>query len=91
MAYVQKILYNSASRFRRQAGSRLLRHTVGREIEVGPPEQGVSDRDEIDRLLRRLSAKQRIVLILRFYEDLSVEESAQVLGCSVGTVKSQTA
>ena len=41
--------------------------------------------------LSRLPAGQRTVLVLRFYCDLSVDQAAQVLGCSPGTVKSQTA
>lgn len=38
-----------------------------------------------------LPPRQRATLVLRFYCDLSVEEAAQVLGCTAGTVKSQTA
>jgi DNA-directed RNA polymerase specialized sigma24 family protein len=38
-----------------------------------------------------LPPRQRATLVLRFYCDLNVEQSAQVLGCSAGTVKSQTA
>jgi RNA polymerase sigma-70 factor (sigma-E family) len=38
-----------------------------------------------------LPPRQRATLVLRFYCDLSVDQSAQVLGCSSGTVKSQTA
>jgi len=38
-----------------------------------------------------LPARQRATLVLRFYCDLSVEQAAQVLGCTPGTVKSQTA
>ncbi|HEV2371269.1 MAG TPA: SigE family RNA polymerase sigma factor [Streptosporangiaceae bacterium] len=41
--------------------------------------------------LARLPHKQRATLVLRFYCDLSVEQAAELLGCSPGTVKSQTA
>lgn len=40
--------------------------------------------------LGRLSARQRQVLVLRFYEDLTERETAEIMHCSVSTVKSQT-
>jgi RNA polymerase sigma-70 factor (sigma-E family) len=47
------------------------------------------DRDELWRALATLGARQRAVIVLRFYEDLTEAEIARVLDCSVGTVKSQ--
>jgi RNA polymerase sigma factor (sigma-70 family) len=49
----------------------------------------VEDRDELDAALARLPPGQRAVLVLRYYADLSVEDTAAALGCSSGNVKSQ--
>ena len=43
----------------------------------------------LDAALRLLSAQQRAVLVLRYYEDLTERQAADALGCSVGTVKTQ--
>jgi RNA polymerase sigma factor (sigma-70 family) len=52
-------------------------------VTVGQPEL-----DETWDVLRRLPERQRVALVLRFYEDLPEAEIAQVLGCPRGTVKS---
>ncbi|MGN6474274.1 MAG: SigE family RNA polymerase sigma factor [Mycobacteriales bacterium] len=48
-------------------------------------------RDELVRAVSALPPRQRAVVVLRFLGDLSEAETAQTLGCSVGTVKSQAA
>jgi RNA polymerase sigma factor (sigma-70 family) len=48
----------------------------------------VEQRDWLRRALDGLSARQRAAVVLRFYEDLSEQDTAKILGCSVGTVKS---
>jgi RNA polymerase sigma-70 factor (sigma-E family) len=53
-------------------------------------DSAAADRDLLVAALRTLPAVQRAVLVLRFWEDQSVEETARLLGCSAGTVKSQT-
>jgi RNA polymerase sigma-70 factor (sigma-E family) len=55
--------------------------------EVGARE----DRQVLLAALRRVPARQRAVVVLRYWEDLSEAETAATLGCSVGTVKSQAA
>lgn len=51
----------------------------------------VEDRDALLAALRRLPARQRATVVLRYWCELSVEETARDLGCTTGTVKSQTA
>ena len=60
------------------------------------PDRAVSTVDTADRLallalLAELPPRRRAVLVLRYFCDLSVEETAEALGCATGTVKSQTA
>ncbi|GIF97898.1 SigE family RNA polymerase sigma factor [Catellatospora citrea] len=57
---------------------------------VAAADRVVDERLAIMGHLAALPARRRAVIVLRFYEDLSVEETAAVLGCSTGTVKSQT-
>jgi DNA-directed RNA polymerase specialized sigma24 family protein len=54
-------------------------------------DQTVNDRLSLLKHLIALPPRQRAVVVLRFYCDLSVEQTAQVLDCSTGTVKSQAA
>ena len=50
----------------------------------------VADRVTLDTALDRLTPRQRQVLVLRFYEDLTEVQTAHVMRCSLSTVKSQT-
>ncbi|MFC4859435.1 SigE family RNA polymerase sigma factor [Actinophytocola glycyrrhizae] len=54
-------------------------------------EFAVVSRAQLLDLLDGLPPRRRAAVVLRLYCDLSVEETAEILGCSVGTVKSQTA
>jgi RNA polymerase sigma-70 factor (sigma-E family) len=70
-----------------------------RELPTGAlPDAGLSDhtdeeaeRSRMWQALRELAPRQRAVLVLRYYEDLSEAQIAEVLNVRVGTVRSQTA
>src|SRR3954447_15745980 len=88
--YVRKVMLHTAISWRR-------RHWRG-ELPTAPvPDVAASDENAspADERLRRAMAqvppRQRAALVLRYYDDLSEAETAAALGCSVGTVKSQTA
>lgn len=87
-AYARRTIVNlSRSAWRRRGTEqRALRHQE--PGEVAPHDPG--PRDEVWRALLTLSPKQRAVMTLRFYEDMSQEEVADALGMSVGTVKQHT-
>lgn len=50
---------------------------------------GSEDRHDLWEAMGRLPRRQRAVVVLRYFEDLDVRQTADVLGCSAGTVKSQ--
>jgi RNA polymerase sigma-70 factor (sigma-E family) len=67
---------------------------VSLDVATPDPPGLVPDRDaavDVRIALAALPPRQRATLVLRFYCDLSVEQAAGLLGCSAGTVKSQTA
>ena len=51
---------------------------------------GPETRHDLWVALGRLPRRQRAVVVLRFFDDLSEADTAEVLGCAAGTVKSQT-
>ncbi|WP_155372804.1 SigE family RNA polymerase sigma factor [Catellatospora vulcania] len=89
-AYVRKVLYTQAVSWWRRRQRRVPEVLVDATPEppggAGEPEVRIV----LAQALRRLTAKQRAVLVLRFYEDCTEEETARLLGVAPGTVKSQT-
>ncbi|WP_028635840.1 SigE family RNA polymerase sigma factor [Nocardioides sp. URHA0032] len=84
--YVRKVLvHESVSRWRR----RRWREVHTDQVPDAPVEAPAADRIALQRALARLAPRQRAVIVLRYYEDLTEAETARVLGVSVGTVKSQ--
>ena len=89
-AYARRVVVNLGKDRWRHVSRRPAETALELDVAV-PVVDGVADRDELVRAVRTLPPGQRSVLVLRFFDDLSVAETAAALGCSVGTVKSQTA
>ena len=86
-AYVRKALVNTSTSWRRRLSS------TEQVIETLPEQAAaaVPDRDEeMIRALRELPPRMRAVVVLRYFEDRSEAQTAELLGCSVGTVKTQS-
>jgi RNA polymerase sigma-70 factor (sigma-E family) len=88
-AYVRRMLHNQHVSWWRRTRLRLV-------LRSEPDERAAPDRSTdvvatvmIRRALARLAQRQRAVLVLRYFEDLTEAQTADVLGCAVGTVKSQ--
>lgn len=88
-AYARRALVNQYISWRR----RLAR--VAELPSAEPPDRPYSTEDStivrivMLRALGQLPPKQRAVIVLRYYEDLTEHETAKLLSCSIGTVKSQ--
>jgi RNA polymerase sigma-70 factor (sigma-E family) len=89
-AYIRRVLFTTYLSWRR----RRWRYEVPTSMV---PDRGdrtdlagdSANRDAVQRALGRLSRQQRAVVVLRYVEDLSVAETAELLNCSVATVKVQ--
>jgi RNA polymerase sigma-70 factor (sigma-E family) len=89
-AYARRVLTNLAKDRWRDRSRRPVE--VGRLLEPGHDSSSgqVLLRHTLLPAVLQLPIRQRAVLVLRYFEDLSVDETAAALGCSAGTVKSQT-
>jgi RNA polymerase sigma-70 factor (sigma-E family) len=89
-AYVRGMLVREFLSERHTGWARRVRLT-NQLPEPASPHQDHDASLDLQTAVAALPPRQRAVLVLRFYCDLNVEQSAQVLGCTAGTVKSQTA
>jgi RNA polymerase sigma-70 factor (sigma-E family) len=86
-AYLRTTVVNLArSHFRRRRVERAYVERVGREPR--PVAVDTERGDELWGALQRLRPRQRAAIVLRYYEDLTEAQTAEVLRCAVGTVKS---
>jgi RNA polymerase sigma factor (sigma-70 family) len=89
--YLRRTLYNLAADGWRRQGTWRRKLPVIRASDSAVETDmtaAVGLRDALMRTLRRLPAGQRAVIVLRYWDQLSEAETAAVLGCSEGTVKS---
>ncbi|WP_214325447.1 SigE family RNA polymerase sigma factor [Nonomuraea sediminis] len=89
-AYARKVVVNAAiNRSRRR---RVLKEIISARPPDTPADSPDLDlRDTLVAELRRLPPRMRAVLVLRYWEDQTEAATAALLGCSIGTVKSQAA
>jgi RNA polymerase sigma-70 factor (sigma-E family) len=88
-AYVRKMIVNEYLTWRRRSWRLVLSgKSSGHEGLPAPdPAAGYAEREAMLDELNKLPRRQRAVVVLRYYQDLSDEEIADVLGCKPGTVR----
>ncbi|EDY64376.2 RNA polymerase sigma-70 factor (sigma-E family) [Streptomyces pristinaespiralis] len=91
-AYVRKALVHThASWWRRRWRGEVPHGVLPDRAGETDAYEGVDLEQSLAAAVRRLPVRQRAVVVLRYFEDLSVEDTAAALGCAPGTVKSQAA
>jgi RNA polymerase sigma-70 factor (sigma-E family) len=95
LAYARRILVNLALDGGDRRSKRRIELSLAESVQVGDVVDASAEREllllvdrfELVDALGKLSAQQRAVLVLRYFEDLTEQQVADVLGCSTGTVK----
>ena len=90
-AFVRRVLVNTyASWWRRRWNGEQATEALPEPAGSGDDAAADADRrHDLWRAMERLPRRQRAVVVLRYYEDLTEVQTAELLGCAVGTVKSQ--
>jgi RNA polymerase sigma-70 factor (sigma-E family) len=92
LGYARKVMVNTyCTWYRRRWRYELPRDVLPDAADRRDPADEVAATDELARALLALPRRHRAVVILRFYDDLSVDQTAAVLGCPPGTVTSLSA
>lgn len=80
----------AADGWRRKRAWRARQSLLGRPEAQPDGTDAVDRRDHLVRLLRELPPRQRTAIVLRYWEQLTEAETAEAMGCSLGTVKAAT-
>ena len=89
-AYVRQIVINeNRNRFRKHRVAEQLTDSVLIDVPWTDATRESDERSALIAALQRLGPRQRAVIVLRYWLDLTEQETAAALNCSVGTVKSQ--
>jgi RNA polymerase sigma-70 factor (sigma-E family) len=88
-AYVRRIMVNERIGWWRRFGRREVPVAAPPDDLGGDQSEAAARRIDLAAALAQLPTRQRAVVVLRYYEDMSEAATAAILGCSVGTVKSQ--
>jgi RNA polymerase sigma-70 factor (sigma-E family) len=89
LPYLMRAVANEAFTRHRRRRLERSKEPPAPALVAGPFEDQVDDHDALWAAVGHLAPPQRVVLILRIYEDLSEEQTAAMLGIPVGTVKSR--
>jgi RNA polymerase sigma-70 factor (sigma-E family) len=87
--YVRRVLVTTHAGWHRRRLVEVL-HGTPPEVPYDDATSSVNERDAMWAVIRTLPPGQRACVVLRYYEDLSEAAVAELLGCSVGSVKRQT-
>lgn len=87
-SYVRRAILNAViDRSRRDQNWRSVRHLVSQPDSVPSADTASDDRLDLAQLVRELSPRQSACIVLRYYDDLTVDGIARVLGIRAGSVK----
>jgi RNA polymerase sigma-70 factor (sigma-E family) len=89
MAYLRRAMVNQQASVWYRLRAEVLTPRLPERSVTGDVSEETAQRDELMRALAKLPPRTRAVVVLRYWEDLSEAETAEILGCSVGAVKSQ--